>query len=339
MEFSFPFQSKLASINSAKVLEEYEKIISNLPKEDGWVPLLPLFPYQGFWFFSIFLKGAMYVQDHFKAQPTDILLCSSMKTGSAWLKALSFSIVTRTQFNSCTSPLKTTFTHHCIPFLEYGELSQGPEFPLLATHMPYTCLAESVIDSGCKIVYLCRDPKDTFVSMWHFLKETTQNFLQDQLNEGDNNPIITSMEDAFELFCKGISVYGPYWEHVLGYWKASLEHPEKILFLKYEDMMKNPESYAKRLAEFLGCPFSLDEERGGKIQEIIKLCSFESLSNIEVNKSGKHQVMSKSIANSAYFRKGKVGDWRNYLTTEMGERLDSLMEQKLSGSGLTFRHI
>ncbi|XVF69267.1 hypothetical protein PTKIN_Ptkin11bG0067200 [Pterospermum kingtungense] len=211
----------------------------------------------------------MYIQDHFKAQPTYILLCSSMKTGSAWLKALSFSIVTRTQFNSCTSPLKTTFTHHCIPFLEYGL------YPIQLQLL------------------------DTFVSMRYFLKKTTQNFLQDQLNEGDNNPIITSMEDAFELFRKGISVYGPYWEHFLGYWKASLEHPEKILFLKYEDMMKNPESYAKRLAEFLGCLFFLGRRK----------------------------------------RKGKIGDCRNYLTTEMGERLDSLMEQKLSGSGPTFRDI
>ncbi|XWS39259.1 hypothetical protein CRYUN_Cryun18bG0035500 [Craigia yunnanensis] len=325
MEFSFPFQTNRASNITSESLEKYKKVISTLPKEDGWTPLLPLCPYQGFWFFTMFLEGAMYIQDHFQAQPTDILLCSSVKTGTVWLKALSFSIVTRTQFKISTSPLKTTFTHQCIPFLDYGEYaaSQGPRFPLLATHMPYTCLPKSVIDSGCKIVYLCRDPKDTFVSLWHFLSKATPNN-------------IISMEDAFELFCKGISFYGPYWEHVLGYWNASLEHPEKILFLKYEDMIKETESNAKKLAEFLGCPFSLEEERGGKIQEIIEFCSFENLSNLEVNKTGMHQKKGKLVENGAYFRKGKVGDWRNYLTIEMGKHLDNIMELKLSGSGLIF---
>ncbi|XP_021290754.1 flavonol sulfotransferase-like [Herrania umbratica] len=334
MEFSSPFQTNLAANISAESQEEYRKIISTLPKETAWTPMQPLCLYQGFWFFPIFLEGAMYIQDHFQAQSTDVLLCSSVKTGTVWLKALCFSIATRTQFNNYTSPLQTTFTHQCIPFLDYGEYaaSQGPRFPLLATHMPYTCLPKSVIDSGCKIVYLCRDPKDNFVSLWHFLRKVTRNSFK-ELKEGD----LISVEEAFELFCKGISFYGPYWEHVLGYWNASLEHPERILFLKYEDMMKETAPYAKKIAEFLGCPFSSEEERGGRIQEIIEFCSFENLSNLEVNKAGLHQKKDKLIENSAYFRKGKVGDWRNYLTTEMGERLDNIMEQKLSGSGLIFR--
>ncbi|EOY05823.1 Flavonol 3-sulfotransferase, putative, partial [Theobroma cacao] len=333
MEISFPFQTNLASDISSESREKYQKLIATLPKENGWTPMQPLCPYQGFWFFPMFLEGVMYTQDHFQAQSTDILLCSSMKTGTAWLKALSFSIATRTQFNNSISPLQTTFTHECIPFLDYGEYaaSQGPRFPLLATHVPYTCLPKSVIDSGCKIVYICRDPKDNFVSLWHFVRTATRNNIK-ELKEGD----LISMEEAFELYCKGISLYGPYWEHVWGYWNASLEHPEKILFLKYEDMMKETESYAKRLAEFLGCPFSLEEERGGKIQEIIQFCSFENLSNVEVNKTGIHQAQGRLVENKAYFRKGKVGDWRNYLTAEMGEHLDKIMEQKLSGSGLTF---
>ncbi|KAF2556185.1 hypothetical protein F2Q68_00013620 [Brassica cretica] len=38
-------------------------------------------------------------------------------------------------------------------------------------------------------------------------------------------------------------------------------------------------------------------------------------------------------ANSAYFRKGKVGDWENYLTPEMVARIDGLMEEKFRGTG------
>ncbi|KAI3896425.1 hypothetical protein MKX03_008587 [Papaver bracteatum] len=68
-----------------------------------------------------------------------------------------------------------------------------------------------------------------------------------------------SIEDAFELFCDGVSDFGPYWDHVHGYWKESLERPCKVLFLKYEDLKKEPEPQFKKLAEFLGHSFSMEE--------------------------------------------------------------------------------
>ncbi|KAK9035256.1 hypothetical protein V6N11_077303 [Hibiscus sabdariffa] len=101
-------------------------------------------------------------------------------------------------------------------------------------------------------------------------------------------------------------------------------------------MKEDTESCVKKLAEFFGCPFTLQEERQGKIQGIIRFCSFESLSNLEVNKSGMQVKKDGFMENSAYFRKGEVGDWTNYLAAEMGERLDNIVEEKLSGSGFTF---
>jgi hypothetical protein len=42
------------------------------------------------------------------------------------------------------------------------------------------------------------------------------------------------------------------------------------------------------------------------------------------------------VENSVFFRKGKVGDWANHMSEEMGQKLDSIIEEKLKGSGLTF---
>nr|XP_009801256.1 PREDICTED: cytosolic sulfotransferase 5-like [Nicotiana sylvestris] len=139
-------------------------------------------------------------------------------------------------------------------------------------------------------------------------------------------------EEAFDMFCNGLTMAGPFWDHVLNYWEKSLEMPQKVLFLKYEDVKEKPFLHLRRLAEFLECPFSLEEEESGLVDEIIKLCSFENLSNLEVNKSGKTLFGND---NRVFFRKGEVGDWKNHLTTEMVERLNQITEDKFNGSGLT----
>ncbi|PPD90818.1 hypothetical protein GOBAR_DD12239 [Gossypium barbadense] len=43
------------------------------------------------------------------------------------------------------------------------------------------------------------------------------------------------------------------------------------------------------------------------------------------------------ILREAFFRKAKTGDWSNYLTPSMVERLEKLIQEKLENSGLTFK--
>ena len=121
---------------------------------------------------------------------------------------------------------------------------------------------------------------------------------------------------------------------MLGYWKESLERPQKVLFLKYEDLKDNPILHMKRLAEFIGVPFSIEEEKEGLIEEISRLCSINNLRELDVNKTGK---FGSHFENKAFFRKGEVGDWVNYLTPEMVERLDKVIQEKMDGFGLTFK--
>ncbi|KAJ4831285.1 hypothetical protein Tsubulata_038031, partial [Turnera subulata] len=67
----------------------------------------------------------------------------------------------------------------------------------------------------------------------------------------------------------------------------------------------------ERLSEFLGCPFSVEEERDGVIEEISKLCSFNMLKDIEQNKTVE---FIGNYEKGRLFRKGEVGDSVNFLT-------------------------
>ncbi|KAL7161145.1 hypothetical protein ACSBR2_041746 [Camellia fascicularis] len=160
--------------------------------------------------------------------------------------------------------------------------------------------------------------------MWYFMNK---------LKPKEQRPL--SIGEAFEFFCQGISTWGPFWDHVLGYWKLSQESPYTILFLKYEDLEREPTVYVKRLAMLLVQPFTIEEERDDVAQKITEFCSFENLSNLEINKSGVQQFSTElAIENTNFFRKGEVGDGKNHLTNEMIERIDHITQQKFNGSGL-----
>ncbi|KAK3437229.1 hypothetical protein EUGRSUZ_C01964 [Eucalyptus grandis] len=276
----------------------------------------PLF--KGFWFPSWLFNSVLACQKHFQAHNSDIILVTSPKSGTTWLKAILFALLNRAKYSNPNSeqchPLLTR--NPLVPYLEFQLYLQqeDPNYAtfasprLLATHLPYSSLPQLVRDSKCKLVYLCRDPKDNFISLWHFTKKI-------MLKEN------------------GLSMYGPYWDHVLGYHKMSLEMPEKVFFMKYEEMKEDPCVHVRRLADFVGCPFSEEELRGGTVEGILRMCSFDNLSTLEVNKSGSRWT---GVENKSFFRRGEVGDWANYMSAEMGERIDGVMEEKLHDSGLKF---
>jgi len=312
--------------------QECKDLIQTLPSVEGWID--PTFhEYLGFWFAPKILQGALSFQRHFQAIDTDIILVTNPKSGTTWLKALTFALKNRNKYPNIHNnhPLLTSNPHVLVPFMEinlYYETNIVPELNSLSpprifcTYNPYVLLPKSVKESNCKVVYLCRDPKDTFVSLWHF---------SNKLRAQSRGTL--PLEEAVESFCRGTTSYGPFWDHVLGYWKESLERSEKVMFLKYEEMKMKPNFVLKELAKFLGCPFSKEEESNGVVDDILNLCSFEKLSNLEINKNGK---ISSEIENKNFFRLGKVGDWKNLLTTEMVEQLNIVVEEKFGKHGLSF---
>ncbi|XP_063948269.1 cytosolic sulfotransferase 13-like [Daucus carota subsp. sativus] len=131
---------------------------------------------------------------------------------------------------------------------------------------PTSITEEDGGSTNIKIVYLCRDIKDSFVSLFHFSNKANLR----------SSPV--SLEEAFHLFCKGTSTGGPIWDQILGYWKESLERPNKVLFMRYEELKSEPHAQVTRLAQFLGRPFSPEEENMEMVDQITSLCSFGNMS-------------------------------------------------------------
>ena len=108
-------------------------------------------------------------------------------------------------------PLLRLNPHDCVPFMEMlfadglagsRKMAMLPSPRLMATHMQHSVLPASVTrNPGCKIIYMCRDPKDMIVSMFHFARKLAPDI---------------SFADEFEAACKGTNISGPIWDHLLG---------------------------------------------------------------------------------------------------------------------------
>ncbi|KAK1385402.1 Sulfotransferase [Heracleum sosnowskyi] len=307
---------------------EFEDLLSSLPRMEG-INAAYVYQYQGFWYGPLGLQGLIDCQKHFQAHKNDIFLVTAPKSGTTWLKAIIYALINREAFHPQDPHhhLLTKGPHQLVPFLEFKEQSdydwasnssEDNSTRIFGSHIPTVSLPKSIMEEG-KVVYLCRDIKDTFISLFHFSNKAIFR----------SSPI--SLENAFDLFCKGASSAGPIWEQILGYWKESQGRPHKVLFMRYEEMKEEPLVQLRRLAHFLGKPFSQEEENSQMLDQIIKLCSFENLSNLVVNKTG---IWGGEVKMDIYFRTGVVGDGKNTLTTEMCSKLDQITEEKFCGSGL-----
>ncbi|KAL0372059.1 UNVERIFIED_CONTAM: Cytosolic sulfotransferase 15 [Sesamum calycinum] len=199
------------------------------------------------------------------------------------------------------TPLLTSTPHMLVPFLEFNvyweqedpDLENIPRPRIFATHMPFQILPDSIRESDCRIIYICRNPLDQFVSHRHFLLENKIGKEADPLD----------VDEAFDMFCQGIHPCGPFWDHMLGYWNAHLENPGKVLFLKYEELKEDITSQVKKIAVWV----SLSHRR------------------------------KKNKPDRSNLRKGQVGDWTNYLTPALVERIKKLVDSKFGNSGLMFK--
>ncbi|XP_052163233.1 flavonol 3-sulfotransferase-like [Oryza glaberrima] len=317
-------------------MEEYGSIISSLPSN----PKMHLNCYQGVWVQRTWVPGIIAIQRRGGGGFTprrrgDVVLASPPKCGTTWLKALAFATMARRAHppaQQLQHPLLRLNPHDCVPFMEKlfaaglgSKMDALPSPRLMATHMHHSLLPTSITDNlDCKIIYICRDPKDMLVSMWQFARRILPEL---------------QFHDVFELACEGRCLSGPIWDHILGYWNASKARPETVLFLRYEEMLRYPIDNVRKLARFVGQPFSPDEEEAGVVMDIVRLCSFEKMKNLKVNKadsSSVHVPRNNTFANDSFFRRGEAGDWTNHMTPEMARRLDAIMNEKLHETGISF---
>lgn len=142
-----------------------------------------------------------------------------------------------------------------------------------------------------KLIFMLRDGRDIAISGWFHLRRQWG-------EEAGKEPIANYARRLAEAWRNDIDMARAF----------SKEHPEICHWVRYEDLLTNPNDQMERVLKFLGMNSS---------PEIVKACvaagDFKQLSH--GRDRGQENI-------SSHFRKGVAGDWRNHFDAEAISNFD-----------------
>ncbi len=215
------------------------------------------------------------------------------------------------------------------PFMEFFEYpdgnyhfevaarQQGPR--ILKTHLPLSYWKDALEKSPkTKVITTIRNPKDTLVSFFHFYR-------MNRMIGGFHG----TWDQFFGMVKDNCVLYGNYFKHT-SEWYSFNRSRENSLVLVYEELKNDLRTNVQKLAEFLGRKFP-DEI----IDKIAERSTFESVvKNPNLTKRGPHIMTERGT----FFRKGQVGDWKNYFNEEQNAFVDNKTKEYFGPIGLKFQY-
>ena len=183
------------------------------------------------------------------------------------------------------------------------------------THAYYHAFPAKSIHPLTKLIIVCRNPKDTVVSGYTFFSI---------------EPAIKfngSFSDWFSYWMMGMVISGNYFEfHSEWYRIYKYKNQNKnILWVYYEDLKENPLKEIEKISKFIGKYDGLgdnQQERSQKIRQIADKSSFKNMK--QMTEDGKVNIG----VGSKFFRKGKMNDWRNWMTQSQSDLVDNMIRAK-----------
>lgn len=248
---------------------------------------------------------------NFESRSTDVLLCTTMKSGTHWIHEILSMLMNRKAEYNITGVLAEINLEYTTDFNTLDEL---PNPRLFHTHLPYRYLPRKHIENGYKIIYLNRNPKDRWVSQYTFLSGK-----------------IGIPEWTWEEFFKTVILQDDLFDGWFKYTKTFEREVKKkipnILKITFEEMKLDPLGTVKIIAEFVDIPCT-----DNFIEDIVDKCNFR---NIKENKTDDSKCMHPENK-PTLFRKGVIGDWKNWFTVSQNELFDELYDKEMADVDANF---
>lgn len=189
---------------------------------------------------------------------------------------------------------------------------------VLKTHLPYRVLRNALSNTNTKLICLMRNPKDTLVSLFHFYR---MNAVLGKFKG--------TWDEFYKLFQQQRLMYEDWFKHTDDYW-TQRSNPN-VLIVKFEEMVENLREVVLKMARFLGKDLNSEA-----VERIVNWGQFDNLRKTMSINTKLYKAMDMKV--TQFFRKGEVGDWKNYFSEAQSDEIDRMFSEQLSGRGLYFKY-
>jgi hypothetical protein len=251
----------------------------------------------------------------------DVLVCSYFKTGTNWTMQIAVQIAYR-------GNAEFEHIHDVVPWLELpdgnrfaaslgddGARGSAPTgLRVIKTHLAFDDL---VYSPEAKYIWVVRDPKDIFVSSYHFARATML------------GPLMPSLERWLDLYLSPDTFIGSWARHVQGGWEN--RHRDNMLFLTYEGMKADLPLAVRRIAKLMGVELAPEE-----LERVVERSTYAHMKTIE------HKFDTIGLSppwvrpRGSMVRRGERGSASELLGPAEQRRIDDYWRAELERLGCDF---
>lgn len=235
----------------------------------------------------------------------DIFLFAYPSSGTHWLWE-----VVGMLLRGKAERIKVEKEHYMLECSDPETLEKLESPRILNSHIYKEQVPTSILQNN-KIVLISRNPKDIAVSWYNH-------------NVADLETDYEGKFSAFyELYRVGNVPNGDWFEYNTVWWKWSRDR-ENVLWVTYEEAKRDLPSLVEKMAVFLEVSSTPE-----LCQSISDSCSFQKM------KQDKHNLIPCELReNMSFYRKGHVGDWKNWFTVAQNEDYDRIFKEKMKDCDL-----
>ena len=200
-------------------------------------------------------------------------------------------------------------------------LASVPDPRIIKSHAPWGMVpGGGQLANECRAIYVARNPKDACVSMM-FHAQRGFGF------DGD-------WDQWLDLWLSGRVEFGSWFDHTIGWWKAHRDPAlsGRILWVTYEQLHTARRATMERIAKFIGVS-GFDDALYTRVEAASSFGKMKQDAQDRAD-TGKAPTATASAGNPGFFRKGEVGDWRNYFSAAQSEAFDALYTEKKKAAGV-----
>jgi aryl sulfotransferase len=257
--------------------------------------------------------------DYLASRPDDVVIATSYKAGTTWTLSIVALLVFQGVLPAPLSEISPWLDMRIFPLeLILNGLAAQTHRRFIKTHLPLDGLPW---DPERKFLYVARDGRDVFMSLWNhhanLTDEALQSFNSVPGRVGDELP--PAPGDLHELWRDWVSRGWfewesdgwPYWSHlynVQSWW--DFRHVPNILLVHFADLIEDTEREARRIAGFLR--IDLPETLWPELVARVSFAAMKTKGELYAPGEGRFW---KGGAGT-FLNQGTNGRWRGVLTAE-----------------------